>query len=170
MSIEGRASPLQLFRFHVTFAEHTLQENQSEKQQDICSGAFSDVSGLEATMEPRVIKEGGRNWGAVQRSGPVTFSTVILKRGVTRSRDLWRWFSGHRTGVYSLRMTVVITMYDPAGGPVLAWKLDNALPIKFKFADVNAKGSEVSVEELHLTHEGMSLVNPIALPRGTDAE
>jgi len=43
-------------------------------------------------MEVKVIKEGGRNYGVIQRSGLVTFATVVLKRGMTTTRDLYKWF------------------------------------------------------------------------------
>jgi hypothetical protein len=32
------------------------------------------------------------------------------------------------------------------------------MPIKFKAADMNAKGADVAIEELHLAHEGLSLL------------
>jgi hypothetical protein len=38
------------------------------------------------------------------------------------------------------------------------------MPIKFKTADLNAKGTEVGIEELHIAHEGLTLVRP---PRKT---
>ncbi len=44
-------------------------------------------------MEPKVIKAGGANYGAAQRVGPVSFATVVLKRGMTSTRDLWNWFA-----------------------------------------------------------------------------
>ena len=43
---------------------------------------------------------------------------------------------------------------------VLTWGLARALPVKFKAADLNARGSEVGIEELHLAHEGLSLLDP----------
>jgi hypothetical protein len=30
----------------------------------LCSAAFSEVAGLEASVEPKTIREGGRTWGA----------------------------------------------------------------------------------------------------------
>ena len=101
--------PLQVFRFQVDFTEARLS-GTNQTITNLCNGAFSECTGLEATMEPKVIKEGGRNSGAVQRAGPVTFSTVILKRGMTASRDLWRWFelvNSHRA--YAYRLTAIIT-------------------------------------------------------------
>ncbi len=38
--------------------------------------------------------------------------------------------------------------------PIMAWQLAHAMPVKFKFADLNAKGTEVGIEELHFVHEG----------------
>ena len=43
---------------------------------------------------------------------------------------------------------------------MLTWVLERALPVKFKAADLNAKGTEVGIEELHLAHEGLRLELP----------
>jgi phage tail-like protein len=160
MSNDNALAPLQVFRFQVDFEEDPLIP-QEEKPASValCSGAFSECTGLEATMEPKVIKEGGRNYGPVQRAGPVTFATVILKRGMTSTRHLWKWFELISGGAYAYRLTATITMSDAANQPILKWKLEKAMPIKFKAADLNAKGTEVGIEELHLAHEGISLVS-----------
>ena len=151
--------PLHVFRFHVDFEEERLS-GESGADVPLCSGAFAECTGLEATMEPKVIKEGGRNYGPIQRAGPVTFATVVLKRGMTRSRDLWRWFEmASRNGAYTYRLTATITMFDVEGEAVLSWALRRALPVKFKAADLNARGGEVGVEELHLAHEGLELLD-----------
>ena len=150
--------PLHVFRFHVDFQEDPLDGKGGHARTTLCRGAFAECSGLEATMEPKVIKEGGRNYGAAQRSGPVTFATVILKRGLTASRDLWTWFEMVAGGGYAYRLAVTINVYDVSGVARMAWRLDKALPIKFKVADLNAKGSEIGIEELHLAHEGLRLV------------
>jgi len=155
---ENMLAPLLPFRFQVDFAEDPLGKAGGSSSVRLCSGAFSDCSGLEATMEPKVIKEGGRNYGAVQRSGPVSFATVILKRGMTTTRDLFQWFSMVGNGAYAYRLAATITMFDSTGKGVLSWHLDKALPIKFKAGDLNAKGNEVAIEELHLAHEGLTLL------------
>ena len=157
---ENALYPLHVFRFHIDFRTDPLTTGGGESV-PICSGAFSDCSGLEASMEPKVIKEGGRNYGDAQRAGAVTFSTVVLKRGMTTTRDLWKWFElVTQEGGYSYRLSATVRMYNNRGEERLAWKLDKAMPVKFKAADLNARGSEVGVEELHLVHEGLSLVTP----------
>ena len=153
---ENRLAPLQVFRFQVTF-KRAVGERGGEV--NLCSGAFSECTGLEATMEPKVIKAGGANFGPTQRAGQVSFATVILKRGMTKTRDLWNWFQTVGGGGYSYRLSAEIAVQDPAGKTVLTWGLDNCLPVKFKAADLNAKGTEVGIEELHLAHEGLRLVS-----------
>lgn len=110
-------------------------------------------------MEPKVIKVGGSNYGAVQRAGQVSFATVVLKRGMSETRDLWNWFQKVAAGGYASRMQVEIEMRDQADQTVVRWLLRRALPVKFKAADLNAKGNEIGIEELHLAHEGLVLVS-----------
>lgn len=155
--------PLHVFRFRVRFFEADLGATTDEDTNsaspspvELCHGAFSEISGLEATMEPVQISEGGWNWGQHQRVGPTTFSTVILRRGLTSNRHLWTWFAAtNRLGTYAKRMDVQIELQDASGEPQVTWTLKRALPIKLKLADLNAAGQEVGVEELHLNHEGL---------------
>ena len=162
MSRENELAPLHVFHFQVDFEEDPLN-GEGGAPVSICSGAFAECTGLEATMEPKVIKVGGANYGAVQRPGRVTFATVILKRGMTTTRHAWKWFELVTSGGgYAHRLAATITMYDLSGAGVLAWKLEKALPVKFKAADLNARGTEVGIEELHLAHEGLTAARPKA--------
>ncbi|WP_138469275.1 phage tail protein [Poseidonocella sp. HB161398] len=165
--------PLQVFNFTVTFRQVDAEGKPKAGAVALCSGRFSEVSGIEATMEPKAIREGGRNYGDIQRAGRVTFSTVILKRGVTRSPDLWTWFQLVGQGKTATRLQAELIHSDwpdppapPASGAsfpqperpeVMRWTMTNALPVKFKAAAYSASASEVGIEELHFVHEGLSL-------------
>jgi phage tail-like protein len=164
MTAENQLAPLGVFRFHIDFRQHPLDAQNDGESVPVCSGAFSDCTGLEATMEPKVIKEGGRNFAPHQRAGPVTFATVVLKRGMTTTRDLWTWFELVAGGKYAYRLSAVVNVYDPAGVARLAWHLRHALPVKFKAADLSARGTDVAVEELHLAHEGLTLLRAPTRP------
>jgi phage tail-like protein len=150
-------TPLQVFRFQVEFAQVTLAQGNKKPRVNVCHGAFAECTGLEATMEPKTIKEGGRNYGAAQRAGQTTFSTVVLKRGIGQA-DLWRIFSKVARGAFAPRLQVTITVFKQNGEAALAWKLDHAMPVKYKFADLNARGAEIGIEELHLVHEGLASI------------
>ncbi len=157
---EVDAIPVGSFRYELVFTENRLGAGGSAgSAQPVAGGAFAECTGLEATMEPKTIKEGGLNYGAHQRVGPVSFATVILRRGMTLNHDLWAWF--HQVtllGACTHRMDVDIRHFDVDGRTVVrTWHLDRALPVKFKTSDLNAKGAEIAIEELHLVHEGLKL-------------
>lgn len=152
--------PLHVFRFQVDFFTDSLSDDASHDQFQVCSGSFAECTGLEATMEPKVVKEGGRNYGAAQRAGQTTFATVILKRGISANRNLFQIFNSVGTGTFAPRMQVTINLFDLDGSAVMAWQLDRAMPIKYKFSDLNAKNGEIGIEELHLVHEGLWSVTP----------
>ena len=166
-------TPLGNFAFHVSF------ETSGKRVPPDPFGSFAEVSGLEATMEHKVIKEGGNNYGTVMRVGPVSFATVILKRGIVEADNLWDWWSLFAGGEdanafpgYVNRCDVLIGLLgvkdptatsDPpktAAEIRLVWRLRNAMPIKFRAGDLNAKGNDVAIEELHLVHEGLKLERP----------
>jgi len=126
----------------------------------LCRGAFSEVSGLEATMAPKTLREGGRNWGEVQLAGPTSFAPVILKRGITEAADLWNWFDvSTRQSNHALRLSGTIDVYHPQDPdkPLLRWRITNALPTRFKGPDLSSTASQVAIEELQLVHEGLEL-------------
>ncbi|HSW14438.1 MAG TPA: phage tail protein [Solimonas sp.] len=157
------------FRFLVEFEREPIDgrgDGTPGGPEQLCAGAFAEITGLEASMEVKAIKEGGQNYGVHQRGGQVNFATVVLKRGMTSARDLWLWwklFAGATDptasepvgGAYAHRLTVRIAMQDAAQRPLLKWRLDRAMPVKFKAGDFNARAADVAIEELHLVHEGL---------------
>lgn len=56
-------------------------------------GEFTAVSGLSVTREFERIKEGGTNDFQHVLPGKLSHGDVTLSRGITYSRELWRWFS-----------------------------------------------------------------------------
>jgi phage tail-like protein len=167
------------FAFYVQFDSRPDMWGAGDDPQML--GAFSEISGIEATMEHKVIREGGFNYGSRMRAGPVNFGTVILKRGVARAQALWHWwakFAGadqFADGYPEVRCDVLIGLLSsaesdrptsggerPARNVVMGWKLTNAMPVKFRVGDLNAKGSDVAIEELHLVHEGLHVAGVVA--------
>ncbi len=161
---DNKKYPLHVFKFRIDFYEVGSDSDSPGEKKKLCSGMFAECSGLEATMEPKSINVGGRNFGQTQLAGRVSFATVILKRGVSTGPDLWRWFDLVGGGAYAYRMNVEINLLNIDSSPndtgVMIWKMENALPVKFKAADLNSKATEIGIEELHFVHEGLSLRTP----------
>ena len=160
------------FAFFVQFANKDPQAPPEQFGEELL-GAFSEISGLEASMEHKVVRQAGVNYGARMLTGPINFGTVILKRGVARSQSLWRWWSlfagaddvADGRPIKANRRDVMIGLISlsppsdenapPERTIAMGWRLANAMPVKFRVGDLNAKGSDVAIEELHLVHEGL---------------
>jgi len=167
------------FSFYVQFEKRPLAWPAGERPEIL--GAFSEISGLEASMEHKALREGGCNYGARMLAGPVNFGTVILKRGVARSQALWRWWAKF-AGADMIsdgwptpknRCNILIGLLtpdsstnsrpgkDPPRKVAMGWKLQNAMPVKFRVGDLNAKGSDIAIEELHIIHEGLHVAGVV---------
>jgi len=151
------SDPFIPFRFRVSLFASGGAGGADLPAGPLCSGAFSEATGLEATMTPRTIREGGRNFGAIQRSGPAAFGTVTLKRGVTDVQDLWQWFNLVAVRErFGLRLQGQIDVPDtPAADLVMRWRLINVLPVKFKAPDLSGTSTQVAIEEVQLVFEDL---------------
>ena len=93
----------------------------------------------------------------------IVVPTFNETRGITGSPDLWKWFSHiNEQNRYAFRLDVTILIFDkvadPAAKPRMRVRLSRALPVKFKFGDLNARATDVGIEELHLAHEGLAIL------------
>jgi len=119
-------------------------------------GGFSEVSGLNAEIEIFDYREGGVNDYVHKCPGPVRYpSNLVLKKGITDSKDLWSWYCDVMQGTIQ-RKPVDVVLMDAAGDEKRRWKLQNAYPVKWAGPDLKAMASEVAVEAIELAHEGLS--------------
>jgi phage tail-like protein len=124
----------------------------------VCGGAFSECDGLEMSIEPKTIREGGRNNGLVHLIGHVSYAQLTLRRGMTPNFDLWRWFEkvASRDGG-GTRGTAEIAMLASDGSEQARFLLSGCLPVRMKAATLNAKDGQIAVEEMQIAYENMSL-------------
>jgi phage tail-like protein len=127
----------------------------------VCSAIFSDVDGLEMSIEPKTIKEGGRNTGPVHMAGQVSYGQLVLKRGMTASFDLWTWFEAVVSpGQGGLRGSADITVLGADGSQQYGFQLTGVLPVKLRAAALNAKDGLIAIEEMTLVYESLMLKAP----------
>jgi|SRR5579859_310962 len=148
------ARPFTAFNFVVLIDVDGVTTSSTQ----ICSASFSECDGLEMTMEPKTIREGGRNTGPVHLAGPVSYGQLTLKRGMTTSLDLWSWFekmaTDGQTG-YRTSATVVIRGSDQSD--LAVFQLTGCLPVKLKAPALNAKDGGVAIEEMQIAYESLML-------------
>jgi phage tail-like protein len=83
---------------------------------------------------------------------------VTLKRGVIGSLNLYQWLNDIRNGDQKAFRTVTIQMQNEDHTAVVAtWKLLRARIIKHTSGPLNAKGTDVAMEELTLAYERLEM-------------
>jgi phage tail-like protein len=80
------------------------------------------------------------------------FETVVLRRALTRSTELYDWRRKVVSGKDD-RRPVTIHQLDAAGGGIVnSWRLEGAWPCRWSGPSFNAAGNEVAIEELELAY------------------
>jgi hypothetical protein len=81
------------------------------------------------------------------------YRTVVLRRALTDSKDLYLWRQRVAEGHRDVR-SVTIRQYDASGGrPVNAWLLVNAWPCRWSGPAFDAVEGGVAMEEIELACE-----------------
>ena len=124
--------------------------------QGVVEGHFTAVTGLGARIHPIRYREGGTSQVVRAIPGPVEYAEVTLSYGLTRSHDLWDWFTKGVEGAVERRNVSVIIL-DPKGvDEALRWNLINAWPSEWSGAPLDALGREIAIEQVKLVFDSMN--------------
>jgi phage tail-like protein len=82
---------------------------------------------------------------------------VTLKRGIVGSLALFDWIRAVRDGTVDRRTVTIQLVAEDHSGPVLAWRLLRAFPVKYVAGPLDARGGDVAMEELTLSCERLEL-------------
>lgn len=116
---------------------------------------FRSVSGVRAEIEQVPIKQGGVNHTTKSLRGAVKWSNLVLKRGFTANPFFSLWLYDWILQKNTTRLPFVVTQLNSQRLPMRAWTFLNAFPVKWEISDLDATKSEVTIETLELSHEGM---------------
>jgi phage tail-like protein len=130
----------------------------------VCGGEFSECDGLEVTLEPKTIREGGNNSRPIHLVGPVGYGQLTLKRGMTTDFGLWDWFAAvQRTAGHGLRATGTIAIQSAdavvdARSDRVVFDLTGCLPVKLRAPGLSARDGGIAVEEMQVAYETLTRV------------
>lgn len=119
----------------------------------ITSGGFARVKGLSREVKHESYREGGVNEYEHKLLTHVSYSVVVLERGLALD-DLWKWALAAADGEVQ-RKTIRIRVQDEANEKAWAWQVEHALPVKWTASDLDAQSSQVVMESLELAHHGL---------------
>jgi phage tail-like protein len=120
---------------------------------------FQEVSGIGMEVTVSEYRNGNHKENSVLKITGMNKSTdVTLKRGVIGSLNLYQWLDQIRNGSQSATRTVTVQLQNEDHTAVVTtWKLLRARIIKHTSGPLNAKGTDVAMEELVLAYERLEM-------------
>ena len=120
---------------------------------------FQEISGIGMEMTVAEYRNGNERENAVRKITGLNRTTdVTLKRGVIGSLNLYQWLDEIRNGSQNALRTVTIQLQNEDHSSVVqTWKLMRARIIKHTSGPMNAKGTDVAMEELVLAYERLEM-------------
>jgi phage tail-like protein len=119
----------------------------------IPQGVFTELGGLTLEMEVVQVREGGfvtrKHPGQLKDLGNIT-----LKRGITKSNDMFKWFKKVAIDGNMDYKNVTIQMFAADGTEIFRLDLKDAFPVKWTAAQMAATGNTPAVETLEIAHNG----------------
>ena len=117
---------------------------------------FSECSGLTTETDIIEYRNGDEDITVRKLPGLRKYTNISLKRGMTKSLDLWKWRQTVMQGKTERKAGTII-LQDEARQQALKWEFKEGWPSKWEGPSLNAKNNEVSIETLEITCEDISL-------------
>jgi phage tail-like protein len=126
---------------------------------DGADAGFQEVSGIGMEVTVAEYRNGNEKENSVRKIvGLNKASDVTMKRGVIGSLTLYNWLNQIRNGDQgAIRNIVVQLQNEDHTSVVQTWKLLRARIIKHTSGPMNAKGTDVAMEELVISYERLEM-------------
>jgi phage tail-like protein len=120
---------------------------------------FQECSEIGMSVDVIEYRNGNEKENAVRKlTGLTRVNDVTLRRGIIGSLNLYQWLDQIRNGDAAGYRTVLIhLMSEDHTATVLTWKLLRARIIKHSSGPLDAKGTDVAIEEVTLAYERLEL-------------
>ncbi len=138
----ARVDPLPAFQFTVEI-------------EGIAVALFSEVSGLESETAVVEYRSGG-DLTTRKLPGLHKVGDIVLKRGVTRDRELWNWRQTVLDGNLQRRNGSIILL-DGKRQEIVRWNFFEGWPRKWIGPTLDARTNEVAIETLEIAVERLEL-------------
>lgn len=121
----------------------------------ITQGAFAECSGFGSSNDPIEYREGSDRTTVRKLPGLTKHNNIVLKWGLTDSRELYTWFRDVTKGKVARKNGSIVLMDLDGTTEKVRWDFVQGWPTKWDGPDFNAEGTDVAVETLEIAHEGI---------------
>lgn len=120
---------------------------------------FQECSEISMSVDVIEYRNGNDRENSTRKfTGLSRVSDVTLRRGLIGSLNLYQWLDQSRSGdANALRMVTIQLQNEDRTDIVMTWKLSRARIVKYTSGPLNAKGSDVAIEEITLAYEGLDI-------------
>jgi phage tail-like protein len=120
---------------------------------------FQEISGIGMEVTVSEYRNGNHKENSVMKITGLSKATdVTMKRGVIGSLNLYKWLDDIRNGNQNALRTVTVSLQNEDHSDVVqTWKLMRARITKHTSGPLNAKGTDVAMEELVLAYERLEM-------------
>jgi phage tail-like protein len=120
---------------------------------------FQECSNIGMEVTVAEYRAGNHKENSVQKITGLNKATdVTLKRGVIGQLDLYAWLNDIRNGNQNALRTVTVQLQNEDHTQVVqTWKLLRSRIIKHVSGPLNAKGTDVALEELTIAYERLEM-------------
>jgi phage tail-like protein len=141
------------------YAQFNFLVDLGTGETDRPDAGFQECSEIAMTIDVIEYRNGNEKANNVRKlPGLARAGDVTLKRGIIGSLTLYNWIDQIRNGDPGGRRNVLIHLQSEDHSQiVLTWQLFHAFPVKHSSGPLNAKGTDVAIEELTLAYERLEL-------------
>ena len=141
------------------YVQFNFLVNLGDGNTDGPEAGFQECSNIGMEVTVAEYRRGNDKENSVHKITGLNKATdVTLKRGVIGSLNLYNWLNDIRNGDQNAERTVIIQLQNENHTEVVqTWKLLRARIIKHVSGPLNAKGTDVAMEELTLAYERLEM-------------
>jgi phage tail-like protein len=141
------------------YAQFNFLVDLGTGQTDGPEAGFQECSPITTSVDVIEYRNGNEKENQVRKiTGLNRVADVTLRRGIIGSLNLYQWLDQIRNGDQAGLRTVVIHLQnEDHTAIVMTWKLLRARIVKHTSGPLNAKGTDIAMEELTLAYERLEL-------------
>lgn len=119
---------------------------------------FQKVSGLSSEVGVDTINEGGQNLYAHRLPSKISYSNLVLERGIILGSPVNLEFNAAFSFFKFAPSNVMVTLFNEKSIPLAGWLFIKAFPVKWAVSDLDATENAVVIDTLELAYTRFQII------------